>query len=147
MNYKVKQPDEHLGFLLTQVSFLKQRIINAALKEIDITYIQFVILAGVLELGEQEEFISQQTIASKRRLDKAMVSTVVKSLIARKLMLRQPHPADKRAYILSLTAEGETKALRGKEIALEIDKKFFVDIMDNRYLLKIFKKLLLNNEE
>ena len=45
---KIDNPNDQLGFLLTQVTFLKQRITNAALRELDITYIQFVILLFIL---------------------------------------------------------------------------------------------------
>lgn len=142
----VQQPDEQLGFLLTQVSFLKQRIINVELKELDLTYIQFIILAGILELSEEGMVVSQQTIVVKRRLDKAMVSVVIKALITRGLVLRHPHPTDKRAYKLILTKEGEKKVLLGKEITLKIDQHFFAEI-DKERLFEIFNKLLLYKED
>lgn len=125
---KVNPPDRQLGYLLTQVSFLKQRIINAELRELDITYMQFIILAGTLELSEENKIVTQQTIASERRLDKAMVSNVVKTLIEKNLILRETHPGDKRAYTLRATAEGIEKALKGKQIALKVDTGFFAGI-------------------
>jgi len=130
---KIEMPDEQLGYLLTQVSFLKQRIINAALKELDITYIQFIILAGTLELGIDNGIVTQQTISTERRLDKAMVSNVVKTLILKGYMIRHTHPVDKRAYTLSLTKAGTEKAIRGKEIALHIDHSFFAGIDTNKF--------------
>lgn len=133
MEKKIRKPDEQLGYLLTQVTFLKQRITNAALKELDITYIQFVILAGTLELGDKGGIVTQQIISTKRRLDKAMVSNVVKTLIEKKLMLREAHPVDKRAYTLLLTDEGVKKAIRGKEIASKIDETFFSDIDKDKF--------------
>lgn len=145
MDKTIEKPDSQLGYLLTQVSFLKQRIINAALKELDITYIQFIILAGTFELGEDGEVVTQQDISSKRRLDKAMVSNVVKTLIEKGLMSRHTHPVDKRAYTLLLTSEGKEVAIRGKEIAFKIDEGFFSKI-DKDALLKTLA-ILLENEE
>lgn len=146
MDHLIEQPDQQLGFLLTQVSFLKQRIINAGLKELDITYIQFVILAGILELADSDVIVSQQTIVDKRQLDKAMVSVVLKGLINRGLVIRQPHPTDKRAYTLTLSDEGRQKALQGKEITLEIDRRFFAKI-NKKKLISILTKLLENKED
>lgn len=141
---KVEKPDEQLGYLLTQVSFLKQRIVNAALKSLDITYIQFIILAGTLELSGDGKIVTQQDISKERLLDKAMVSNVIKTLIEKGLMVRQIYPVDKRAYTLSLTNIGTEKAIRGKEIALKVDKHFFVNINKNAFLKML--TILLQNE-
>ncbi len=141
---KVSLPDEQLGYLLTQASFLKQRIINTALKELDITYIQFIILAGTLELGEEKGMVTQQDISQERRLDKAMVSNVVKTLMEKGLMSRQLHPVDKRAYTLSLSDLGKEMARKGKEIALKTDEVFFAKI--NKNALRRALIILLENE-
>lgn len=138
-------PDNQLGYLLMQVSFLKQRIVNAALKELDITYIQFVILAGTYELGGENGVVTQQDIADKRRLDKAMVSNVVKALIGKGLMNRYMHPVDGRAYALSLTSEGEKMAVEGKKIALKVDQTFFAGI-DQEALFNTLSFLIENGE-
>ncbi|MDR2036701.1 MAG: MarR family winged helix-turn-helix transcriptional regulator [Bacteroidales bacterium] len=140
----VERPDSQLGFLLTQVSFLKQRIIHTALKELDITYIQFIILAGTLELSEGGKIATQQDLSRERRLDKAMVSNVVKTLIKKGMMVRNIHPVDKRAYTLLLTGTGKEAAVKGKKIALEVDQRFFANINQE----ELFKTLviLLQNE-
>ncbi|MCC8134269.1 MAG: MarR family transcriptional regulator [Tannerellaceae bacterium] len=129
---RIEQPDEQLGFLLIQTSLLKQRIINAALKELDLTYMQFVILAAILELGAEDELVTQQLIASRRQLDKAMVSNITKLLILKKLMTREHHPTDQRALVLRLTDAGTDIANRGKEITKTIDTTFFAGIDEER---------------
>ena len=144
MNGKSEKPDDRLGFLLTQVSFLKQRIVNAALRELDITYMQFVILAGIMELAEEGQPVTQQNISDERRLDKAMVSNVVKTLIARGYLDREEHPTDKRAFTLFLTAVGKIKACEGKKIAHRIDTVFF-DGIDQAAFFKSLIQLLKNN--
>ncbi|MDU1892765.1 MAG: MarR family winged helix-turn-helix transcriptional regulator [Dysgonomonas sp.] len=145
MEKRIDEPSDQLGYLLTQVSFLKQRIINAALKELDITYMQFVILAGTLELSMDDNIVTQQTISIERRLDKAMVSNVIKTLMEKELMIRSPHPIDKRAYTLSLTASGREIAIKGKQIAWGIDEVFFADI-DKEKLQSSLKTLLKNDK-
>ncbi|NDV83188.1 MarR family winged helix-turn-helix transcriptional regulator [Bacteroides sp. 51] len=143
MKKKTEIPNEQLGYLLTQVSFLKQRITNAALKELDITYVQFIILAGTLELGADGGIVTQQSIASERRLDKAMVSNVVKTLIEKGFLTRQEHPEDKRAFTLRLTPAGEEKAMQGKDIARKVDHTFFAHI-DHEAFRESLKQLLKN---
>ncbi len=143
---EIEQPDEQLGFLLMQTSLLKQRIVNAALRELDITYVQFVILAAVLELASAPKPVTQQAVVLRRNLDKAMVSNVVKSLVQKKMVQRRTHPADNRAFVPQLTPLGKTMALRGKEIAIRVDLDFFKG-GDQVSLNRTLKVLLTENGE
>lgn len=136
----------NIGYLLTQVSFLKQRIINSALGQLDITYMQFIILSGTWELSENGNIVTQQDISSKRLLDKAMVSNVVKTLIIKKLIIREKHPIDKRAYTLKITNKGKEKALEGKKIAQNIDSVFFQAINQEQFQESL-QILLTNNNK
>ncbi|MCC8087771.1 MAG: MarR family winged helix-turn-helix transcriptional regulator [Rikenellaceae bacterium] len=138
----IEQPDEQLGFLLMQASLLKLRLINSALKKVDLTYIQFVILAGILELSQTEDFVTQQTISARRRLDKAMVSNVVKTLISKSLIYKETHVNDHRAFVLKITPAGEAKAEEGKRIAKSIDDIFFAGT-DHDTLRRTLKQLLI----
>jgi DNA-binding MarR family transcriptional regulator len=140
----VQKPDEQTGYLLMQAAFLRQRIVNATLKELDITYIQFIILAGTLEFGDDGKIVTQQLISTERRLDKAMVSNVVKTLIDKGLMIRNDHPEDKRAYTLSLTKSGTEKAIKGRIIALKTDEFFFAGV-DKKELSKSLAIILKND--
>lgn len=45
-------PDEQVGYLLSQTYQLKKKLTNKALKELDISYIQFVILVTALVLAK-----------------------------------------------------------------------------------------------
>lgn len=144
MDLTTRRDKESLGYLLMQVSFLKQRLVNAALKELNITYVQFVILAGILELGEDGQVVTQQTIADRRRLDKAMVSNVVKTLLNKGYLIRRAHPDDRRAFTLELTPPGWEKALKGKTIARDIDTNFFAGI-DQAEFRESLTKLLEND--
>jgi len=140
----IEKPDDQLGFLLMQVLLLKQRFTNSVLRIYDITYIQFVILAGILELGESGKLVTQQTISLERLLDKAMVSNVVKTLIAKNLITRDTHPSDNRAYTLGLTAEGQKLVVKCKTEAKKIDKMFFSSI-DEDHFRETLKTLQTNN--
>ncbi len=140
----IQKPDEQAGYLLMQVSLLKQRKVNAKLKKLDITYIQFIILAGILELGLDYKWVTQQTIVTERRLDKAMVSNVVKTLLEKKLIVRGQHPSDSRAWVLKLTETGEKAVVQAKEIVKKIDDIFFSNI-DKEILRTTLKELLINN--
>lgn len=141
MDHIIEQPDQQLGYLLVQTSWLKQRINSNAFNELGVTYVQFVILAGILELGVTRPIITQQTIVVERRLDKTMVSSVVKTLIKKQLVSKSEHPTDSRAMVLKLTSKGEEIACKGKAKAKEIDTLFF-DGIDKQALSNTLTFLL-----
>ncbi|MCD8173064.1 MAG: MarR family winged helix-turn-helix transcriptional regulator [Alistipes sp.] len=140
-NREIIRPDEELGYLLVQTSLYKQRINNAMLKPLGLTYMQFVVLAGIYELGTQLEKVSQQMLVSQRRLDKAMVSSILKKLIGKGLVYREPNPGDSRSWILKLTGRGEQLAIQARNNAHRLNEEFFGDI-DQSALREILKKLL-----
>lgn len=142
----INLPDEQIGYLFSQTYLLKQKIFNSALKELNITYIQFVILATAFVLQDEQGWITQQTIASQRRLDKVTVSNTVKTLVQKGLIRRSHHPTDHRAFIIKLTLRGREVAARGKEIAQTTDETFFSNI-DSDNLRTILKKLLSENSK
>lgn len=146
MNNDIGQPEQQLGYLLTQASFLRQRLTNAALRELDITYIQFIVLAAVMNFGGDGSVVTQQDISARRRLDKAMVSNVVKTLTSKGLLLRERHPDDKRAFALALTDAGAEKTLRGRQIVRRVDEDFFAGT-DQKEVFELFTKLLGNDNK
>ncbi|MCD8186053.1 MAG: MarR family transcriptional regulator [Rikenellaceae bacterium] len=104
---KAIRPDDQLGYLLVQTALYKQRINNELFKPMGITYMQFVVLAGIYELSTQFDQVSQQLLVSRRRLDKAMVSSMLKKLMNWGLVIREPHPSDGRSWLLKLTGPGK----------------------------------------
>lgn len=125
---KVGDPYNQLGFLLIQVSWLKQRLNATVFKDLNITYVQFVIMAAIYEKNQKKQSVTQQTLVNERQLDKAMVSSVVKGLVARKFITRREHPDDKRAMFLKLTAAGIQRIHQAKERLQVLDGRFFENI-------------------
>lgn len=138
-------PDDQVGFLLSQTYLLKQRVLGSALKVLDITYMQFVVLATILVLHDSKGWITQQDIADKRRLDKVTVSNVVKTLVQKGLIKRNHHPEDHRALIIRLTQRGVEIATKAKEIVRNTDREFFSTV-DSEALCKVLKRLLTVND-
>ncbi|MCD7970438.1 MAG: MarR family winged helix-turn-helix transcriptional regulator [Alistipes sp.] len=134
-------PDDQLGYLLVQTSFLNQRQTNAMLRPLGLTYMQFVVLAGIYELNTQFDSVSQRMLVSARRLDKAMASGIVKKLAGRGLICREPNPADSRSWLLTLTAEGQRLAAQARKKVHMFNEDFFTGI-DQPALRAMFKKLI-----
>lgn len=142
---KVIQPDDQLGFLLFQTTLLKLRITNTMLKTLGLTYMQFVILAGIYELKDLYDGVSQQLLVSERRLDKAMVSCVLKKLIGKGLVVRESNPSDSRSWLLKLSGPGEQLAVRARNQVHKLNDEFFCGI--EQVKLKEILKCLLNQRD
>ncbi|MCD8072686.1 MAG: MarR family winged helix-turn-helix transcriptional regulator [Alistipes sp.] len=134
-------PDDQLGFLLMQTWLYVQRINNAMLKPLGLTSMQMLVLAGIYELNTQFDGVTQQLLVTERRLDKAMVSSLVKKLEERGLVIRRANPADFRSWLLQLSPDGEKLAVEARIMAHRMNDMFFEGV-DQDALRRIFKKLL-----
>lgn len=54
-----------------------------------------------------------------------MVSDVIKILVNKKLLRREPHEKDRRAHSLTLTSKGKNLILKAVPVVEAIDKDFF----------------------
>lgn len=118
-------PQESPGFLLWQVSNAWQRIQRETLAELGLTHVQFVLLAGVVWLHEEEAPLTQARLATHARIDVMMTSQVLRTLEAKKLIRRTPHPTDARAKALAPTEAGRDLARRAVDRVERGDARFF----------------------
>jgi len=118
-------PGESPGFLLWQVANLWQREQRAALKPLDLTHVQFVLLAVLSWLGPDEPALTQIDLANRAKTDPMMTSQVVRALAARRLLERTQHPGDSRAYLVSATSAGRELANRALPFVEYVDRRFF----------------------
>ena len=102
-----------------------QRRIRNALEAHDLTQVQYSIMAAVFYLGSDGTLVTQQGVANALVMDKMMVSDVIKILLKKKNLLRQPHPDDARAYALSLSSIGKKTLKLSVPLVESIDEEFF----------------------
>ncbi|MEQ9812497.1 MAG: MarR family winged helix-turn-helix transcriptional regulator [Azospirillaceae bacterium] len=126
------RPENNPGFLLWQVTNLWQRRQRAALDEVGITHVQFILMAGLAWLQQREGAVSQSRLAQFCKTDPMMTSQVVRSLEEQGLMMRTLHPADKRARQLELTDAGIDVLNRAMPLVLETDAIFFNPMGDGQ---------------
>ena len=77
---KFERPDESPGFMLWQATNLWQRRMRSALKESNLTHVQFVLLASTIWLKNHEMEPTQVAISRFAHADVMMVSQVLRSL-------------------------------------------------------------------
>ncbi|BFV60033.1 MarR family transcriptional regulator [Kitasatospora sp. CMC57] len=119
------QPGESPGFLLWHATLRWQRGIATALAPLDLTHVQFVLLACTWWLNGQGEHPSQQALARQAGTDVKMTSQVLRTLEAKGLVEREVDPADSRARRLRVTAAGAELAPRAIGAVEQVDTEFF----------------------
>lgn len=118
-------PEESAGYLLWQVTHAWQRQVKAALLALDITHLQFVLLAGIGWLTRDDSLLTQVQLAEFYNIDVMQVSQVVRKLEVKGLVKRSAHPIDTRAKVLMLTHIGETILKQALPVIERLDAAFF----------------------
>jgi len=118
-------PGDQPGFLLWRVTLRWQREIAAVLAPLDLTHVQFVLLACTFWLNDQGLAPNQATVAEQAGTDVKMTSQVIRTLEAKGLITREVDPADTRARRLRVTEAGADLAPRAMAAVEAADAAFF----------------------
>jgi DNA-binding MarR family transcriptional regulator len=121
-------PSESPGFLLWHATLRWQRSVAAALAPLDLTHVQFVLLACTWWLNDQGEDPTQVRLAAQAGTDIKMTSQVLKALEKKGLIEREVDPADTRARRLRATPRGKRLAPRAIAVVEAVDAEFFSEL-------------------
>jgi DNA-binding MarR family transcriptional regulator len=122
------EPGESPGFLLWHATLRWQRGVAAALAPLDLTHVQFVLLASTWWLNEHGEHPNQAALAKQAGTDVKMTSTVIRSLERKGLVEREVDQADTRARRLRVTRRGARLGPRAIAVVEQVDAQFFADV-------------------
>jgi DNA-binding MarR family transcriptional regulator len=122
-----RHPNDSPGFLLWHATLRWQRGIAQALAPLDLTHVQFVLLACTWWLNEQGERPTQIALATQAGTDIKMTSQVVRILERKGLIEREVDSADTRARRLRVTRKGARFAPRAIQVVEKVDADFFAD--------------------
>jgi DNA-binding MarR family transcriptional regulator len=117
--------EESPGLLLWQVTNRWQAAQRAALAPLGLTHVQFVLLASLVWLAAGDRPVTQKDLADHAATDPMMTSQVLRTLEAKGLVRREPHPLDGRAKSLTPTGAGVDLANRAITVVEACDEKFF----------------------
>jgi DNA-binding MarR family transcriptional regulator len=121
-------PSESPGFLLWHATLRWQRGISKALAPLDLTHVQFVLLACTWWLNGQGQRPSQIALAAFAGTDVKMTSQVLRSLERKGLVEREVDRTDTRALRLRVTRRGERLAPRAIAVVEQVDEEFFEEV-------------------
>jgi DNA-binding MarR family transcriptional regulator len=122
------EPGRSPGFLLWHATLRWQREVAAALAPLELTHVQFVLLASTWWLNEHGDHPNQVMLAEFSGADVKMTSQVIRSLERKGLVEREVDPSDTRARRLRVTTRGARLAPRAIAVVERVDTEFFEDV-------------------
>ena len=136
------EPNDNPGFLLWRVTNAWQRQIRVALEPLNLTHVQFVLLASLVWLSNQEASIPQVLLAGHANTDVMMTSQVVRTLESKGYLERQTDPTDARAKLLRITPAGLALVNVAIKAVEAVDKSFFSKLEQPRKFALSLQSLL-----
>lgn len=135
-------PKQSPGFLLWRVSTSWRSHIEAALKSLNLTHPQFVILATLGWLTRNGDLVTQSAIGKMAGLDPNTTSQIIKGLEQKGLIKREAS-SDGRAKNPILTNQGNEVLSKSLPLVEKTDSLFFTALTPEEMesTLKIFQKL------
>jgi DNA-binding MarR family transcriptional regulator len=140
------EPSDSPGFLLWHATLRWQRGIAQALAPLDLTHVQFVLLASTWWLNEHGDPPNQVAVATQAGTDVKMTSQVLRTLERKSLIEREVDAADARARRVRVTERGAALAPRAIAVVEEVDARFFADIPE-RETLRFLRRLVKDGVE
>lgn len=126
------------GFLLWHAMLEWRRKVTLALSQLDITYVQFSLLASVSYLNHYGDPPSQAELAEHTGMDVMMTSQVLRSLERASLVKRATDKNDARIRRVTPTSRGRDVTVLAVRLVEDLDGKIFGPIKD----IDRFKNLL-----
>lgn len=129
------------GFLLWHATLEWQRQVAAALRDVGLTHVQFVLLAGTHWLEQRSGPPSQRELADHAGTDAMMTSQVVRALERAGLLVRSSDPDDARVKRLTTTAGGADLARRAVGLVEQVDQRVFGAVDDLEALQRALRRV------
>jgi DNA-binding MarR family transcriptional regulator len=139
------RPDESLGYRLKLSLQAWTRYLDAALRPLGLTHLQFIALDTIELYHQRDETPSQARVAAQMQLDAVMISKILRLLEQRGYLRRSPHPDDPRANALRLTQAGRVLVHAASPVVREAHSAFFdgrLDADSKRALAALLDRVL-----
>jgi DNA-binding MarR family transcriptional regulator len=116
------------GFALWHSAMRWQRAIDEALRAVELTHTQFLLLSAASKVEEQaHEAVTQRAISKEAGIDEATTSRIVRALEKRSLLSRGPTSGDQRAWRVMVTEKGRRLLKTAIPLAERAAKRFQQD--------------------
>ncbi|WP_299821234.1 MarR family transcriptional regulator [uncultured Pontibacter sp.] len=129
--------ENQVCFPLYAASRLTTKLYTPILKELDLTYPQYLVLLVLWQHGTQ----TVNEICSRLLLESNTVTPLLKRLEEKNILLRKRSEADERVVQISLTEKGESLKQKASTIPGQIINSFSDESINEQEILNLQKTL------
>src|ERR1700722_1242269 len=104
---------KHTGFLLSRVGMVAAKQFSERIEQLGLNTRMW----GALNVLDAEGAITQHALGKCTGIDPSSMVSTIDDLEKNGLVERQPHPTDRRAHALHITAKGQETLKRGRQLA------------------------------
>lgn len=140
--FKLKNPEEDLGYLIWRITKYWQRGKHRILEEFGLTGSQTEIMGAIYHLSKEEKEVTQIILSQETEIDPMTVSTILRNLQKKGLVTRKESSIDTRARVVELTGEGRELFERAISKVQVVQQELFQNVDINT--MKDQLKILLN---
>jgi DNA-binding MarR family transcriptional regulator len=133
------RPFERVGFLLSQLGFQGSRRFAERLERLDLNPRSYALLRHI----DSSEGRSQHALADALHVPPSRMVALLDELEGRGLVERRPHPSDRRARSLYLTAKGRRLLAKAGKVADEHEAELCADLNagERKQLLELLGRI------
>ena len=120
-------PRQAIGFVMWRVTHLFERELEQAFRPLDLTHLQFTLLALVAWTQKEGDCPNQAELARAGGIHVMQVSNVLKALERKALIVRSAAEGNPTAKSIALTRKGLNRLRAAFPMALEVQRLIFGD--------------------
>lgn len=136
-------PQDKLGYLFWQINMQWVRKVNQLVSQFDMTHTQLLTLVGTKWLGTKQEEVIQQDLVELIKIDRMLVSKMVKKNVEAGFLEKKSSKTDSRVNVLQLTAAGQERIMQVYPLMMQADEEFYGLLGDQKKpLTKQLQQLL-----
>ncbi|HEY6620614.1 MAG TPA: MarR family transcriptional regulator [Steroidobacteraceae bacterium] len=136
------------GFLLWQVSKLWQQRLTLGLQDLGLPPTQGVLLANVLRFTEEGIEVTQSILSKATKVDRMTASQALRSLEAKRLIVRNTSKQDTRTQQIRLTPRGREVAFETISRLAAVHEAFFLPLRKERqHVVLYLQRLIRANDD
>lgn len=120
-------PERAIGFVVWRIVHRYQREVDQALRQLDLTHLQFVVLTLVAWQARAGEPATQAELAKFGDIHPMQVSNVLKALEQKGAVLRTPAPSNALAKRAEITRTGVSALRQALPLVIDIQGRLFGD--------------------
>jgi DNA-binding MarR family transcriptional regulator len=143
----LRGPENSVGFWVWRMSLAYQHRVEATLKDLDLTHLQFLILVLSGWLGLTAAPVHQSDLAEISGVKAAQVSLMIKALKAKNLIAQTVSKADPRARVITLTGPGVKLLGRAAPLMTDLQSQIWPAGQDTTQMVNLLKSTLKRLQE